>query len=79
MKSVLVFLMALVVIGCNDSNQARRELINRDKENNPYLGRFKQYETGTNVSVVVDTTTGCEYLAGYNGGIQPLGNCKGNQ
>lgn len=79
MKYVVVFLMALMVVGCYDSNQARSELIIQDKENNPYLGRFKQYETGTDMSVVVDTTTGCEYLVRYNGGIQPIGNCGGRQ
>lgn len=79
MKYILVFLLAVMAVGCNDSSQARSELINNDRGNNPYLGRFKQYATGTDVDVVVDTHTGCEYITKYNGGIQPIGNCKGNQ
>lgn len=79
MKKILFILIACLLASCNDANQARSELINRNKENNPYLGRFMQYDTGTNVDIVVDTQTGCEYITNYHGGIQPIGDCKGKK
>lgn len=79
MKYTLLFLLVVMAVGCNDSNQSRGELINQDKQGNPYFGRFMEYKTGADVAVVVDTRTGCEYIISYYGGIQPIGNCKGNQ
>lgn len=79
MKKILILLIACLAVGCDDSTRASKDLINNDKENNPYLGRFKQYGTGTDAKVIVDTQTGCEYIANYHGGIQPIGNCKGKQ
>lgn len=79
MKKILLVFIACLLVSCNDASQARSELINRSKDNNPYLGRFKQYDTGTDIDVVVDTQTGCEYITNYHGGIQPIGSCERKQ
>ena len=76
MKKILILLIACLAVGCDDSTHARKDLINNDKENNPYLGRFKQYGTGTEMTVIVDTQTGCEYLSSNRGGIQPFNDCR---
>lgn len=79
MKKILFILIACLLASCNDTDTAHGKLIISDKENNPYFGRFKQYGTGTNMNIVVDTQTNCEYLIGRGGGIQPIGSCERKQ